>query len=144
MRLADGRCLSRPALLGLQSLPCVTAGNVNRISRDGCARVHRLGRSKSQGPVDGRCNCTDIAHGLRSERGADAGAWSLRLRSAHLHETDQPFFEPGLFMITGDGLIHTLDVSHSPFVRPDLCGALNGITFIRKNNYPIRGTHNPS
>jgi hypothetical protein len=29
-------------------------------------------------------------------------------------------------------------------VRPDLCGALNGITFIRKNNYPIRGTHNPS
>jgi hypothetical protein len=49
-----------------------------------------------------------------------------------LHETDQPFFEPGLFMINGDGLIHTLDVSHSPFVRPDLCGALNGITFIRK------------
>ncbi|MDG1182797.1 MAG: hypothetical protein P8N30_08800 [Tateyamaria sp.] len=47
-------------------------------------------------------------------------------------------------MINGDGLIHTLDVSHSPFVRPDLCGALNGITFIRKNNYPIRGTHSPS
>jgi hypothetical protein len=57
---------------------------------------------------------------------------------------DQPFFEPGLFMINGDGLIHTLDVSHSPFVRPDLRGALNGITFIRKNNYPIRGTHSPS
>ena len=59
-------------------------------------------------------------------------------------ETDRPFPEPGLFVINGDGLIHMLDVSNAPFLRPDLGGTLSGITFIRKNNYPIRGTHRPS
>ena len=102
-----------------------------------------LGDPKAKAQLMADATALILPTGLRSERGADAGAWSLRLRSSYLHETDQPFFEPGLFVINGDGLIHTLDVSHSPFVRPDLRGALNGITFIRKNNYPIRATHSP-
>ena len=56
-------------------------------------------------------------------------------------ETDRPFAEPGLFVINADGMIQMVDVSNAPFLRPDLQSVLNGITFIRKNDYPIRGTH---
>jgi peroxiredoxin len=56
-------------------------------------------------------------------------------------ETDRPFPEPGLFVINAAGLIQMVDVSNAPFLRPDLVGVLGGITFIRNNDYPIRGTH---
>ena len=56
-------------------------------------------------------------------------------------ETDRPFPEPGLFVINGDGAIQMVDVSNAPFLRPDLEKVLSGITFIRANDYPIRGTH---
>jgi peroxiredoxin len=56
-------------------------------------------------------------------------------------ETDRPFPEPGLFVINAHGLIQMVDVSNAPFLRPDLGGVLRGITFVRANDYPIRGTH---
>ena len=56
-------------------------------------------------------------------------------------ETDQPFAEPGVFVVNGDGNIQILDISNAPFARPDLEGLLNGIKFVRDNDYPIRGTH---
>ena len=56
-------------------------------------------------------------------------------------ETDRPFAEPGLFVINGAGTIQMVDVSNAPFLRPDLDKVLGGITFIRANDYPIRGTH---
>ena len=56
-------------------------------------------------------------------------------------ETDQPFAEPGVFVVNGDGNIQILDISNAPFARPDLEGLLNGVKFVRDNDYPIRGTH---
>ncbi|MEO0400842.1 MAG: redoxin domain-containing protein [Pseudomonadota bacterium] len=56
-------------------------------------------------------------------------------------ETDRPFAEPGLFVVNGDGAIQMVDLSNAPFLRPDLEKVLSGITFIRSNDYPIRGTH---
>ncbi|MCX7566333.1 peroxiredoxin-like family protein [Sulfitobacter sp. F26169L] len=56
-------------------------------------------------------------------------------------ETDRPFSEPGLFVINADGAIQIVDVSNAPFSRPDLDSLLSGIKFIRKNDYPVRGTH---
>ena len=56
-------------------------------------------------------------------------------------ETDRPFAEPGLFVINDQGTIQMVDVSNAPFLRPDLDKVLSGITFIRANDYPIRGTH---
>ncbi|WP_299280198.1 redoxin domain-containing protein [uncultured Tateyamaria sp.] len=56
-------------------------------------------------------------------------------------ETDRPFAEPGLFVINSDGMIQMVDVSNAPFLRPGLEGTLNGIKFVRENDYPIRGTH---
>lgn len=55
-------------------------------------------------------------------------------------ETDRPFSEPGLFVVNPQGLVHIVDVSNAPCVRPDLKGVLNGINFIKERGYPIRGT----
>lgn len=57
-------------------------------------------------------------------------------------ETDQPFSEPAIFVINGDGTIQIIDVSNAPFARPDLKSLLNGLKFVRDKDYPIRGTHN--
>jgi peroxiredoxin len=56
-------------------------------------------------------------------------------------ETDRPFAEPGMFVVNADGNIQILDISNAPFARPDLAVVLNGLKFIRANDYPIRGTH---
>ena len=56
-------------------------------------------------------------------------------------ETDQPFPEPGVFVINEQGKLHIVDVSNAPFSRPDLETLANGLDFIRANDYPIRGTH---
>ncbi len=57
-------------------------------------------------------------------------------------ETDQPFPEPGLFLVRPDGNVQIIDISNAPFSRPDLTMILRGITFAREKNYPIRGMHN--
>ncbi|MAZ04683.1 MAG: thioredoxin peroxidase [Sneathiella sp.] len=56
-------------------------------------------------------------------------------------ETDQPFPEPGLFVLRPDGIIQIIDISNAPFSRPELGAILRGIRFIWENDYPIRGTH---
>lgn len=57
-------------------------------------------------------------------------------------ETDQPFAEPGVFVVNADGQVQVTDISNAPFARPDLKTLLGGLRFIRnpENNYPIRGT----
>ena len=55
-------------------------------------------------------------------------------------ETDLPFPEPGLFVINEQGQLHIVDISNAPFVRPDPELIIRGITHIKKNGYPIRGT----
>jgi len=59
----------------------------------------------------------------------------------HKEETDHPFPEPGLFVITDEGQVQIADVSNAPFSRPDLNSLLGGLQFIRENDYPIRGTY---
>ena len=56
-------------------------------------------------------------------------------------ETDRPFAEPGLVVVNAAGTIQMIDVANAPFLRPELDKVLGGITFIRANDYPIRGTH---
>ena len=56
-------------------------------------------------------------------------------------ETDRPFPEPGLFVINPAGLLQMIDISNAPFLRPDIDRVLSGISFVRENEYPIRGTH---
>ncbi|WP_299042733.1 redoxin domain-containing protein [uncultured Tateyamaria sp.] len=85
--------------------------------------------------------------GLRLAMGYDLSVAQMEALGVYVsdprspQETDRPFPEPGLFVVNGDGAIQMVDVSNAPFLRPDLQGVLNGIKFIRANDYPIRGTH---
>ena len=83
-----------------------------------------------------------VGYGLSIAQMAALGLYISDPRSPK--ETDRPFPEPGLFVINGAGDIQILDISNAPFARPDLASLLNGIRFIRENDYPVRGTHRPA
>jgi hypothetical protein len=55
----------------------------------------------------------------------------------------RPFQELPLFVVDLEGRAQINDVSNTPFVRPDIKEALNGLKFVREKNYPIRGTADP-
>lgn len=94
---------------------------------------------KAQAMVDEKELSLPMGYGLSVAQMQALGLYVSDPRSPQ--ETDRPFAEPGLFVINGEGLIQMVDVSNAPFLRPDLQGVLGGITFIRNNDYPIRGTH---
>lgn len=94
---------------------------------------------KAQAMVDEKELSLPMGYGLSVAQMQALGLYVSDPRSPQ--ETDRPFAEPGLFVINSEGLIQMVDVSNAPFLRPDLQGVLGGITFIRNNDYPIRGTH---
>ena len=79
-----------------------------------------------------------VAYGLSIEQMHTLGLYISEPRSAQ--ETDQPFNEPGLFVVRPDGTLQIIDISNAPFSRPDMEMIKNGLTFIMGNDYPIRGT----
>lgn len=80
-----------------------------------------------------------IAYGLTVEQMNELGLYISDPRSEK--ETDHPFAEPATFVINTDGNIQIIDISNAPFARPELEALANGLSFIRENDYPIRGTH---
>jgi peroxiredoxin len=94
---------------------------------------------KAQAMVEEKNLTLNIGYGMTIDQMASLGLYVSDPRSEK--ETDRPYAEPGLFVINSDGNIQILDASNAPFSRPDLNALLNGIRFIRENNYPIRGTH---
>ena len=56
------------------------------------------------------------------------------------NETDTAVPEPGLFVFNEKGQPHIVEISNAPFIRPEPELIIRGITHIKKNNYPIRGT----
>ena len=94
---------------------------------------------KAQGMVDEMGLSMPVGYDLSLAQMADLGLYISDPRSPQ--ETDRPFPEPGLFVINDAGALQITDISNAPFARPDLGGILRGITFIRENAYPVRGTH---
>ena len=80
-----------------------------------------------------------IAYGLTVEQMNTLGLYISDPRSEK--ETDHPFAEPGVFVINAKGEIQIIDISNAPFARPELEALANGLSFVRKNDYPIRGTY---
>lgn len=80
-----------------------------------------------------------IAYGLTIEQMNTLGLYISDPRSEK--ETDHPFAEPGVFVVNAEGNIQIIDISNAPFARPELEALADGLSFIRKNDYPIRGTH---
>lgn len=70
---------------------------------------------------------------------------------ANAREINQPFCEPGLFVLNEEGLVHIVSISNAPFARPELSKIKQSLDYIRlpENQrhdpygakYPIRGTH---
>lgn len=80
-----------------------------------------------------------IAYGLTVEQMNTLGLYISDPRSEK--ETDHPFAEPGVFVINAKGDVHIIDISNAPFARPELESLASGLSYIRGNDYPIRGTH---
>lgn len=97
------------------------------------------GAAKAQAMVDEKELSLPMGYGLSIEQMGSLGLYISDPRSPE--ETDQPFPEPGLFVINGEGNVQILDISNAPFARPDLTSLLGGIRFVRTNSYPIRGMH---
>jgi peroxiredoxin len=95
--------------------------------------------AKTQAMVDEKELTLRMGYGLSVAQMGYLGLYVSDPRSPE--ETDQPFPEPGLFVINQDGDIQVLDISNAPFARPDLTSLLGGLKFVRGNGYLIRGTH---
>lgn len=98
-------------------------------------------KEKAQGIVDEKELSLPVGWGLTLEQMSTLGLYISDPRSPE--ETDRPFAEPGTFVINAEGNIQILDISNAPFARPDLTALLNGVKFVRANDYPVRGTHQP-
>eukprot|EP00884_Botryococcus_braunii_P017470 jgi/Botrbrau1/4406/Bobra.105_2s0048.1 len=80
-----------------------------------------------------------VAYGLPL---SEQQRWGLYVSEPrNIRETDQPFPEPALLLLNPDGELVIVDVSNSPFARPDLRILVEGIRYIQENDYPTRGTY---
>ncbi|MGJ8544975.1 MAG: redoxin domain-containing protein [Sulfitobacter sp.] len=105
--------------------------DVIAVSGDGEAKTQKMKDEKELGLT--------LGFGLTVAQMQALGLYVSDPRSPE--ETDQPFSEPGLFLINGEGNLQMVDTSNAPFARPDLEKIRNGIKFIREKDYPVRGTH---
>ena len=80
-----------------------------------------------------------LYHGLTIEQMQNLGLYISHPRSEQ--ETDHPFPEPGLFVINNEHQVQVVDISNNPFVRPEPEALTSGLTWIKQNTYPIRGTY---
>lgn len=79
-----------------------------------------------------------VGYGLTPDEMRELGLFVSDPRSPE--ETDRPFAEPGVFVLNPQGQLQIVDISNAPFARPDLKALLQGIIFVAKNDYPVRGT----
>ncbi|KAK9807767.1 hypothetical protein WJX72_008665 [[Myrmecia] bisecta] len=80
-----------------------------------------------------------IAYGLPISVAQEWGLYISQPRN--MREADKPFPEPALFLVDPDGVLNIIDISNSPFARPDLRILVEGIRYIQENDYPVRGTY---
>lgn len=66
--------------------------------------------------------------------------WGLFVSERIKDSEPDNFGEPGLFLIAPDGSVYYEAVNSMPWGRPKLEEVRNGIDFVRKHDYPPRGT----
>jgi peroxiredoxin len=77
-----------------------------------------------------------VGYGLNEDA---ARAWGLYLSEGISEKEPELFSEPGLFLVKPDGELYYSAVNSMPFGRPDFEEILQGIDFVKKQNYPARG-----
>ncbi|MGB1239027.1 MAG: redoxin domain-containing protein [Pseudomonadales bacterium] len=82
-----------------------------------------------------------IHYGLSEAQMHELGLYVSSPRSEQ--ENDHLYAEPGVFVVNEQGLLHIVNISNNPFIRPELSELVAGIAWLKnpENNYPIRGTH---
>ena len=96
-------------------------------------------QEKAQAFVDEKSLTLAVGYDLSVAQMQVLGLYISNPRSPQ--ETDRPFPEPALFVINEAGTIQIVDVSNAPFARPDIELLLEGLKFVRANDYPVRGTY---
>jgi peroxiredoxin len=76
------------------------------------------------------------AYGLSID---DARKWGLYLSKGIKEEEPDIFSEPGLFLIRPDKTLYASSIQSMPFTRPAPEELLQGLKFIKENDYPARG-----
>ena len=70
---------------------------------------------------------------------ADARKWGLSVSHGIKEGEPEIFSEPGLFLIKPDKSLYAFSIQSMPFTRPNLEELLQGLKFIKQNDYPARG-----
>ena len=99
------------------------------------------GETKASAHVSDMGLSFPVAYGLSIDQMQTLGLYISHPRSPQ--ETDKPFAEPGIFVVSDRGQVQVTDISNAPFSRPELAPFASGLGFIRdpENDYPIRGTY---
>lgn len=79
-----------------------------------------------------------VAYNLSQEQ---AKSYGLYLSKAISDKEPEVFSEPGMFLIKPDGTLYFSSVQNAPFTRPAMSDLINAIDFIKKEDYPARGTY---
>ena len=79
-----------------------------------------------------------LLYGMDETTMRGLGLYVSAPRSAQ--ETDHCFPEPALLVVNPQGVLHLVDITNAPFLRPNLDLLLRGMGFVIERNYPIRGT----
>ncbi|BDI61144.1 peroxiredoxin-like family protein [Qipengyuania nanhaisediminis] len=105
--------------------------NVVAVSMDSEERARTVDREWETGDLP-------LAFAMSEET---ARNWGLYISQGR-PDSDEPerFSEPGMFLVRSDGTLYLASVQNAPFTRPPLDELLQGIDFILKNDYPVRGT----
>jgi peroxiredoxin len=78
-----------------------------------------------------------IGYGLSVE---SMRRWGLYISKGASEKEPSLFNEPALFLLKPDRTVAYAVINSGPFDRPHLSDVVEGIDFILKNQYPIRGT----
>ena len=78
-----------------------------------------------------------LGYGLKVE---DMRRWGLYISKGAYENEPARFNEPAIFLVKPDGILAIATISTIPFARPHFDDLINGLDYILKNNYPIRGT----
>lgn len=83
----------------------------------------------------------DVAYGLTIPQIEELGLYISGPRNGI--DVEEPFAEPGLFVVDQDGVVQIIDISNVPFSRPDIGWIAKGIGFRRgpMKQAPINGTY---
>ena len=71
---------------------------------------------------------------------AKAREWGLLISESISDKEPDVFSEPGLFLINPDNTLFLSSLQSMPFARPHFKDLLKAVDFIKKENYPARGT----